>query len=755
MRSFHILKEDLLRAAGNMAELLTTARGIPGLSGAIRNDWEKTCNHISHPISEDRVRVAVVGSIKSGKSTFINAFLKGDYLKRGAGVVTSIVTRVRKGQGLKATLYFKSWEEIHSDLEHAMVLLPSMPVASEAASFDFRQAACRSALQSALSALGPDRLISNGTRNENSVLMASYLKGFESVKDIISTDTVVRHYEDKEFALHRDFVGNDSLAVYLKDIEIEINADILDSNLEIADCQGSDSPNPLHLAMIQDYLLLTHLIIYVISSRTGLRRADIRFLSMIQKMGLAEHILFVVNCDFSEHDSVDGLLPLIDRIREEISLIKPSPSIYTLSSLYNLFENTESGLSEKDHMRLLQWQEEQAFTAFSDSETQRFMTDFDGMLLHERYALLLRNPVERLTVISAGMDHWIDLNLDILNRDSVSAVEMLEKIKRHDARILQLKTMMKSTLDGALQKIRQDLKTNVDRFFDVRYGEVLSGMLRFIRQYAAVIDPVQDKTPKIGFTQALFLVFQEFKHSLDTFVTESTMPEVIRFVREEEAKIAAYLLTIATPYDGLLQDALSDYRTSMSSLGFTPAQDRMVPIRIPDLDAVKSRSGLRLPSAGVTLRYSARIKTEAVVKLGCYSLVTLVKRLLKKSIQNRQEDEIHALKDGVDCMKRETERSIVSHFKDYRENLKFQYILKLADAAFQSLLECLMERFDAYLTDISRITQWADGHQTDKGQVSQTLNGLLLKSREIAEQLKSIREQMDRESSFAPRNAEK
>ena len=224
------------------------------------------------------------------------------------------------------------------------------------------------------------------------------------------------------------------------------------------------------------------------------------------------------------------------------------------------------------------------------------------------------------------------------------------------------------------------------------------------------------------------------------------MPEVIRFVREEEAKIAAHLLTISAPYDGLLQDALSDYGASMGSLGFSPVQDEMDPIRIPDLDAVKSRAGLRLPSAGVTLRYSARIKTEAVVKLGCYTLVTLVKRLLKKSIQNRQADEIHALKDGVDRMKRETERSIVSHFTDYRENLKFQYIYKLADAAFQSLLECLMERFDAYSTDISRITQWADGHQSDKDRVSRTLNEMRVKSREIAGQLKSIREQMDLES---------
>jgi hypothetical protein len=747
MRSFHMLTEDLLHAAGNMADLLTTARGIPGLSGAIRNDWEKTCSLISGAISRDRVRVAVVGSIKSGKSTFINAFLKGDYLKRGAGVVTSIVTRVRKGPGLKATLVFKSWEEIHSDLEHARVLLPSMQVSSESEAFDFRRPETRSALESALAALGPDRLISNGTRNENSVRMASYLKGFDSVKDIISTEPVTRHYEGDAFALHRDFVGNDSLAVYVKDIEIEINADVLDSDLEVADCQGSDSPNPLHLAMIQDYLLLTHLIIYVISSRTGLRRADIRFLSMIRKMGLAGPILFVVNCDFSEHDSVDGLSSLVERIREEISLIKPSPRIYTLSSLYNLFVNTEPGLSEKDRMRLLQWQEERAFAAFSDSETGRFEADLDGMLLHERYALLLRNPVERLTVIAAGMDHGIELNLEMLNRDSASAVEMLEKIQRHEARILQLKTMMKSTLDGALQKIRQDLKTDVDRFFDIRHGEILSGMLRFIRQYAAVIDPFQEKTPKTGFTQALFLVFQEFKNSLDTFVTESTMPEVIRFVREEEAKIAACLQTISAPYDGLLQDALSDYRTSMSGLGFTPARNSMDPIRIPDLDAVRSRSGLRLPPAGVTLRYSARIKTEAIAKLGCYTLVTLIKRLLKQSVQNRQADEMHALKDGVDRMKRETERSIVSHFTDYRENLKFQYIFKLADAAFQSLMECLTDRFDAYSTDITRILQGADGHRSDKDRISETLNAMRLQTREIAGQLKSIREQMDSEAS--------
>ena len=695
-------------------------------------------------MSGDRVRVAVVGSIKSGKSTFINAFLKGDYLRRGAGVVTSIVTRVQKGAGLKATLYFKSWNEIHAELEHAMVLLPSRPVNSDSAPFDFRQAESRSALQSALAGLSPDRLIHSGSRNENSVLMDAYLKGYDRVKDIISTDTVIRHYENEVFATHRDFVGDDSLAVYLKDIQIEIDADILEGNLEVADCQGSDSPNPLHLAMIQDYLLLTHLIVYVISSRTGLRRADIRFLSMIRKMGLSEHILFVVNCDFSEHESLESLRPLIERIRDEISLIRPNPRIYTLSSLYNLFVHTESALSEKDRMRLLQWRKEPDLTTFSDTHTSQFMNDFETLLRHERYGLLLRNPVERLSVIAAGMDHWIDIHLDILSRDAVGASEMLERIKRHESRILQLKTMINSTLDGARQNIRQELRKDVDRFFDKHDGEIFTGMLGFIQRYTAALEPFAEKNESASFTQALFLVFQEFKHHLDTFVTETIMPETVHFVREEEAKIAAHLQTLAAPYDGLLREALADYNASLGSIGVTAIQHPMEAFRVPDLDAVKSGIGLRLPSMAITLQYSARIRTEAVARLGCYTLMSWIARLFKKTMPNRQADEIHALKNGVDRMKRETEHSIISHFTDYRENLKFQYIFKLADAAFAALLECLLDRFDAYAMDMTRLTLQADGHQSDKDRISQALNDLRLQAREIAERLAGIREEMEK-----------
>ncbi len=743
MSSFHTHKETLLHAAEDVEVLLQKARSMPGISRTMRDDWGKTCHHIHRQVSEDMVRVAVVGSIKSGKSTFINAFLKGDYLKRGAGVVTSIVTRVRKGDGLKATLYFKSWDEINADIAHAMVLLPGMTAELETAQFDIRDAECRTALQEALNGLNPESLVcNNGTRNENCVLMASFLKGFETVQDIVSTETVVQQFEDDAFARHRDFVGDDALAVYLKDIALEINADSLEDNLEIADCQGSDSPNPLHLAMIQDYLLMTHLIIYVISSRTGLRRADIRFLSMIKKMGLLGQILFVINSDFSEHDSLEGLQTIVDRTREEISLIKPSPRIYTVSSLYNLFMELKSTLSEKDHMRLLQWQEERELTAFSDEETTRLMAGFEAILSHERYTLLLMNPIERLHVVLSGVEHWIDLNLNMLNRNTASASEMVGKIQSHQGKLLQLKNMMKSTLDGALQKIKQELRSDVDRFFDVRYGNTVTSVINFVHQHGVDVERYQNASGITSFTQTLYLVFQDFKHGIDTFLTESIMPEVIRFVREEELKLSETLRAVAVPYDDLLQDALTEYGASMSRLGFSPVQAQRDALRIPEIDVIKTQSCLKLPPAGVTLRYSARIKSEAVMKLGCYTVMTFIKRLLKKSMQHQAEDQAHALKDGIERMKRETGKSLQSHFKDYQENIKFQYMLKLADAAFQSLFDCLLDRFHAYAADISQIVEWADSHQSDKMQISKTLNSLRQQFRAIAERIQDIREQM-------------
>jgi len=91
------IQKELTDISHELAGVLAETEGIPGLGNGAVTEWTRVCRDVERQLGDAAIRVAVVGAIKSGKSTFVNALFGGDYLKRGAGVVTSIVTRIRPG----------------------------------------------------------------------------------------------------------------------------------------------------------------------------------------------------------------------------------------------------------------------------------------------------------------------------------------------------------------------------------------------------------------------------------------------------------------------------------------------------------------------------------------------------------------------------------------------------------------------------------------------------------------------------------
>ena len=743
MDTYNSIKSDLLKISKDISSLFSNAKSIPGLSDNSFDVWEETNAGINKQLLEEIVRVAVVGPIKSGKSTFINSLFKGEYLKRGAGVVTSIVTRVRSGEKLRANLLFKSWDEINADMDQALVLFPSLDWRTENDKFDIRHKKERTDLQKALNSLGSEHLIAKGARNVNSILLSSYLKGFDKVKDLISLEVNVKHFEDELFRDHWNFVSDGAMAVYLKDVHLEIDSGGIERNIEIADCQGSDSPNPLHLAMIQDYLLLTNLIIYVISSRTGLREADIKFLSLIKKMGILDNILFIVNCDFSEHNSLYDLKALIEKVKEELMMITSSPEIYSLSTLFNLFKAQNLSLLQKDRMRLEQWEGEKELSAFSDSETARFEASFYNKLTRGSYALLLKNHIERLHIISSGLEHWVSFNQNVLARDTDSANEIVENVKEHQIRINQIKSVIKSTLDGSARQIKRELKLEIDRYFDNRSGNVIRDITEFIKNYSIVYQQYEDDIKTAGFSNTLYMIFQEFKQAFDTFMAETINPEVIRFIRKQESRIHEHLESIAGPFDIMVQDAITGYNGMMGELGIHRSNENIKKIDLPDISTIKSITGLTLPPVAAYMRYTAKMKTEATMRLGLYKVVKIFKKIFKKPIQGKNEGEILALRDGVFRIKYEIEKSVISHLKDYQENIKFQYIYRLVEAESNSLYKTLLDRFQVYGADLSSIVDLINNKVIDKKQTSEMMKTMAFNCREMGEKINDLREKVE------------
>ena len=706
MNTFESVKTGLLQISREFSSFFDTAKLTPGISTFPFDGWEKAARTIEEQINEDILRVAVVGAIKSGKSTFVNALLEGDYLKRGAGVVTSIVTRVRKGPMLKAVLDFKTWEEVNSDIEQAMVLFPSLEHTAGDGHFDIRREKDRSELKKALSSLSADQLIFQDTHDMNAVLLSSYLKGYDRIVATLSWETNTRQFQGPDFIRHKDFVGDDSLAVYLRDLELQIPASQnLDDNIEIADCQGSDSPNPHHLAMIQDYLLKTNLIIYLLSSRTGIRQADIKFLSMIKKMGLMENIFFVLNCDFNEHEDLENLKSLVEKAREEISFIKPDPEIFTFSTLFDLFRKLRAGISEKDRLRTQQWEKETELREFSDGERERFKSDFYEKLTRDRFNLLLKNHLERFAVMTSSLRDWVKINSDILTKDADGAGEIVDKIKYEQEQMAQVKSMISDTLEGASQKTKRELETDINRFLDVRYGDIIKDIREFVRSYNIDLRNSEDDLDGMGFSATVYMVFQEFKHTLDRFVTETINPRLIQFVRGEEKKINDLLDKIAGPYNTMVNDTFRRYEETLRNLGVQLTGHNLGGEFSFNVDTIKRMAGLSVPPLVSSLQYTTKIRAEAVIRLGYYNFARFIKKLFKRPIKNEREGEIYALRDSLKKIKRETERSIVFHLGDYRDNLKFQYIYKLVDVASNNLHDMLLDRFQIFTTDISEMME--------------------------------------------------
>ncbi len=725
-----------------MQGLFATAKSIPGMSEYSFGDWENACEGLPRQLGEEVIRVAVVGPIKSGKSTFLNAILRGDFLKRGAGVVTSIVTRVRPGEQLHATLYFKNWQEVNADMEQALALIPFIENDGDSVKFDIREEFARQKLWEALKSLGSEQLITRDTRNINTVLLTSYLKGFDAVYDIISTDTI-RHYPKDQFGEHKAFVGNEALAAYLKDVLLEIDSPGLEFNLELADCQGSDSSNPLHLAMIQDYLLLTNLIIYVISSRTGMRRADIRFLSMIKKIGILDNTLFVINCDFSEHESINDLNTLIQKVHEELSMIKPEPEIYTFSALFNLFSTIASNLPQKDRARLYHWEADREMVDFSARQTARFESAFNEKLTRKRNSLLLKNHLERLYIILSGMDNWLGINQEILTRDAQSAREIIQKLDSHHERLSQIKSLIDTTITGAVTKLKQKLSAEVNQFFDLQSGRLITQIIRFIKDYKELPQIPGKKIDLSIFSKTTYSAFQEFKQALDTFITEVINPEVIRFIKDKEKEIEEAIDKITKPYDVMLNDAYTEYHRLMEQFAVRLNGDDRLRIQLPDMEALIRQAGMRPPTISAAMRYTASIKTAAIVRFGFFSLQRNFKKLLKKPVKERSDVVQKALKGGIQQMKRETLKSLAVNLKDFRENLKFGYFSRLVEAVAARLAETMLERFQVYFNDLSTIVSQISHTKVDKEQAFDVLKSMDGKSHDIKIKINRLREKIE------------
>jgi len=719
-----------------LALVLEATREIPGMYDRAVQESLDLCCTLPLNIRSGTLKIAVVGAIKSGKTTFVNTWLKDDLLKRGAGVVTSIVTRIRKKDLLKANIFLKSWDEINQEIEQALLLFPEREglTIKDAPGFDLRRNRDRALLTDFYQEIFSGISLSDAGIRPESATISRAIEGFESVKDIIKPDSSILEFSGPLFQEHKRFTGDDAIAFFVRDVELEVTSRGLDTNLEIADCQGSDSTNPVHMAQIQDYLTSANLIIYLIGSRFGLRQADLNFLGIIKTMGMMENIIFVVNADFNGHEDLADLMGVEKRIRKELTYIKKDPELYTFSSLYNLFAESDSKLSPKNMRMLELWNKDSESVDYSASMTEKFNLRLAAKLDSEKFYLAVANPIERIRQVASNAGERLSFFADLLSSDLSRAGSTQEMLREMLGRRRKLETIMDTSTDGVVNVLEKEINEGAETLFDPNHGSLTKEVSSFIYSCRIDLSLYELKLVEKGFETAFYLMFQELKALLDKFMTQTVNSMILGFIHGKEKAMEDYFKALYRSYDINPCSISAEFSSIVEKLPETN-HSKEPAINPMDLGVIKGILGLTLPKAEFATRYSARIRLDAMAKFGFFSLADILGRILKKS---GIKPKISTLRSGEIRIKREMLRSVLYHLAEYKKAVTIDYLIPLAKALSRDFREKLIARFRVCDVEIETIEGLLALDQASKNSQLRTLMAMDKKLEEIVKRIETL-----------------
>ncbi|MEE4301613.1 MAG: dynamin family protein [Pseudomonadales bacterium] len=295
----------------HLAELTRDViRDVPALGGALP-DAELL---LRDPAGAPRREVYLLGTIKSGKSTLVNALLGRDVMPRGAGVKTFNLTRARRAEQLCSRVLFHAEAELRERFAFDFRMLgfafelPDAPYSKEGsealgALLEEFERACREDERLAdvdadapLLGLLPRSLAR--IRHGIAGLAELHARWDEAVVEDLRRNGRLEFPEER-FDGYLPWTTSTDLAALIRGIEIDLPAagDPLPANLELIDCQGSDSLNALDFADVESVVQRADAIVYVIQSRLGLRQGDRDLLRHLAQAGAAERLLPVLNVD--------------------------------------------------------------------------------------------------------------------------------------------------------------------------------------------------------------------------------------------------------------------------------------------------------------------------------------------------------------------------------------------------------------------------------------------------------------------------
>ncbi len=702
--------------------------------------WRDHLTQVKGSLQDSLLRVAVVGSVKSGKSTLINALAGKDLLKRGAGIITAFITRILTNGDIGGWVELKPWSQIADEMNTAIRMLPiSQEAMDEGEVVDVRSSEDRKRLKEWLGKTQEEWQQTRGKLDPNFILLNAYLDGYKGLHKNVG-DSVNRLIFDKEsLSQHQRYVGQEGQAVYIRDMELHYPVPWLGDKIEVADCQGSDSPNPLHLSLLQQYLLKCHFILYIISSRTGLREADFKLLDFIKTLRMFPQTLFILNSDLDVHNHEEDLDELTERVRTELSWIVANPELYSFSALYHLIDELDEAAPERDRRRLEMWREADALVARTEEGYSRFREDMARRISSQRTRVLLGSGLSRLSMVAGSINDTTRAHKRFMNQNLGSLKKSSKHLKSKQKALQGTLGTLENAIAGLKESLRKELDNAVGSYFDLSYGPLIKETMDMVEHYP--VDPQYQKDLS-DYRQLLLQLhrfYMEFRQSLARYLIEKVNLRVIEFAKEQEEFLQDRLKHSSRAFWSLFTTALEDYRKELAQFDI----ELRVISASEDYDW-SAMEKITPPSFSAFVDEQVVGRGTLLMKFGLGRLTRFLNQLKgkigrRKSPVETKSEESQSFQEAVSLVKSETKSELMYDFRDYRQNFKYGYLYKILDEGTAHLLEAFKSRAEMAQLDFANLLKQSEVAGEERQQMMEALTRIGQISEAMVEELDGFR----------------
>ena len=654
--------------------------------------WQEALQHAEDRLQQAKVRIAVLGAVKSGKSTLLNAVLGADRLRRGAGILTSIVTRIQLGKISRAHLRFKSKSLLDRQFQAALAFLQSSDSSLPSCKLD--QASERQSLLHWLDEQPAEEDTSHF--GEERAFLRACLVGYSEAVGYLSNSTQVQTWSGEESCQHQVWVEQDSQAVFLEDLLLE-EPGWTWQGTEIADCQGIDSPNPLHLVQVQEYASRSNLLIYVISSRIGIRQADVHLLRNLYQLGLADQIIFVINLDLNEHEEQADVDRITEHILRDLRRCGWQQPHYFMFSALHLLLQRKLELTTREQKQLEFWQDHPV-SQMSANAWKTFQEELHMRLAHQQSQTLLAGEWRHCQRLHRQVSEFVERLQITLSAETLDWEEWQSELQHRQRYLNYHEQNLRYTLKGGEQHWKQHIDYGIRALFERQGGKVWSSLDRFLRQLE-LTQPKDNFSPNI---QSMLWV-QEAREKLLRWVVDeinvSLLPEIARLCSE----ITMLINQAVEPFFEVLDELQHREYKLQSKLQndlVSSSENPKVYWQFPEIEPI---------SFTTTMAFQTPEQLRSWLLYGQSWFRTLWRKERNPQMDFHQQSQ------------RELERQLRENLDfdvlNYRENLKYRYLWSGTEQLLETILVCWQEAARGCQADLGSLLEQLEKLRSERKQL--------------------------------------